>query len=185
MSEKESYSIPTSLFTISTILLAATNRDALKGTPPTADAAAGKVEHVAPDELQQILTKLNNYASSDKNMKKAFAAIDNAIQSSNSLNDINNALLQCGIIIQPDIISIDIDTKARPAITGTTLGPHQLQLFLDKLYALDKNSKIIEGVLEAIKNAFTTITNENEVKTYLRDDHGITIDNNTISIELA
>jgi hypothetical protein len=59
MSEKESYSIPTSLFTISTILLAATNRDALKGTPPTADVAAGKVEHVAPDELQQILINLN------------------------------------------------------------------------------------------------------------------------------
>jgi hypothetical protein len=181
MSEKESYSIPTSLFTISTILLAATNRDALKGTPPTADAAAGKVEHVAQGELQQILTKLNSYAYNDINMKKAFVAIDNAIQSSKSLNDINNALLQCGIIIQPDIISIDIDNKA---ITGTTLEPDQLQPFLDKLDALDKKSKTIEGVLAAIKNDFTSRTNENEFKDKLRDDYGITIENNTISIEL-
>jgi hypothetical protein len=184
MSEKESYSIPTSLFTISTILLAATNRDALKGTPPTADVAAGKVEHVAPDELQQILINLNNYASNDKDMKKAFAAIDKAIQSSNSLNDINNALLQCGIIIQPNTISIYIDTKARPAITGTTLEPDQLQPFLDKLDALYKKSKTIEGVLAAIKNDYTSRTNENEFKDKLRNDHGITIENNNISIEL-
>jgi hypothetical protein len=181
MSEKESYSIPTSLFTISTILLAATNRGALKGTPPTADAAAGKVEHVAPDELQQILTKLNNYASNDKNMRKIFAAIDNAIGSSSSLNNINNALLQCGIIIQPDTISIDIDNKARPAITGTTLGPDQLQSFL---HALDKNSKIINEVFEAIKNDLTSINTENEFKDNLSDEHGITIENNTISIKL-
>jgi len=181
MSEKESYSIPTSLFTISTILLAATNRGALKGTPPTADVAAGKVEHVASDELQQILTKLNNYASNDINMRKIFAAIDNAIGSSNSLNNINNALLQCGISIQPNTISIDIDNKA---ITGTTLGPDQLQLFLDTLDTLDKKSKTIEGVLAAIKNDFYSVTNENEFKDKLRDDHGITIKNNTISIEL-